>query len=145
MQYLQITGTEDAAGDGAPVGDPSATMAAATTVEALLLVTSGTLIGTHLWWLVDQCHRCRLSPRRMLLEDQARLLIDALYQRGEYDLVARALEEPWAGEFGDSRDEVTAYVEQLGRLTEGQPEYSPYAALASSAARVLLAEQVAAG
>lgn len=109
------------------------------TVEGLLLATSSQVVETHLRWLVDQCHRCRMSPRRTLLEDQARLLIDALYQRDEFELVSRALDEPWISEFDEQSKQFASYAEGLGHLTIGQPEYSPYAALAQSAAQVLRA------
>jgi hypothetical protein len=106
-------------------------------VEDLLMEAPPSVLGRHLSWLVDQSHMVpQVSPRRTLIEDQAAILIGALDRRDHYRVVARALREPWVDEPAEVDDDVVAYAGRLAMSTVGQPEYSPYVALARSAAKL---------
>ena len=107
-------------------------------VGEVLRVTSPTILEGHLVWLGSRSWRePQHSPQRILLEDQARILIDALDARGEYSTITRALQRLWIAEdVPDDDDAVTTYASDLDRVTAGQPGYSPYVALAQSATRV---------
>ncbi|HXX88854.1 MAG TPA: hypothetical protein VEI83_01365 [Acidimicrobiales bacterium] len=106
-------------------------------VEDLLMEARPSVLGRHLAWLVDQSHAVpQVSPRRTLIEDQAGILIDALDRRDCYAVVARAIREPWVDEPGEVDDDVASYAGRLGMCIVGQPEYSPYVALARSAAKL---------
>lgn len=109
------------------------------TIEDLLAEVPPPVLGRHLAWLVDQSHAVpQVSPRRTLLADQAQILIDVLDRRERFDVVSRALGEPWDdedGEDGDDEEAVAAYAGRLARSTVGQPEFSPFVSLARSASR----------
>jgi hypothetical protein len=106
-------------------------------VESLLMEVSPTVLGRHLSWLVDQSHTVpQASERRILIEDQAGILIGALDRRGHYAVVVQALGEPWADAPQETDEEVVAYAGRLAMLTMGQPDYSPYVTLARNAAKV---------
>jgi hypothetical protein len=82
-----------------------------------------------------------LSPHRITTEDQARILIRALDEADEEDAVARALTRSWTvdavvDDDEDEDEDVVRYASDLGRVTEGQPDDSPYVALARSAAAI---------
>ena len=95
------------------------------------------VLGRHLSWLVGQSHMVpQVSPRRSLIEDQAAILIDALDRRDRYRVVVRALGAPWVDEPEEVDDDVVAYAGRLAMSAVGQPEYSPYVALARSAAKL---------
>jgi hypothetical protein len=105
-------------------------------IEGLLGEVSPAVLGRHLAWIVDQSHAVpQVSPRRTLLADQAQILIDILDRRDHYEVVARALREPWLESGGDDEEAVAAYAGRLVRSTVGQPDFSPYVSLARSASR----------
>ncbi|HUY22928.1 MAG TPA: hypothetical protein VMV22_11400 [Acidimicrobiales bacterium] len=123
--------------DGHP-GPGAGAGAAPTSVKDVLQSTSLTILEAHLTWL---CARTRLegqlSPRRVLFEDQARVLIDALDERGALEVVTGSLQSLWIAEdVPDDDDDITTYASDLDMVTAGQPPYSPYVALAQSAAKV---------
>jgi len=106
-------------------------------VENVLMEVSPKVLGRHLSWLVDQSHTVpQASERRTLIEDQAGILIGALDRRGHYDVVVRALREPWVDAPLEADEDVVAYSGRLAMVTVGQPEYSPYVTLARNAAKV---------
>ncbi len=119
---------------------PGATGAAGPwmTVRQVLAATAPSILEAHLTWLVAETrgHHHR-SPQRVLVEDQARILIRALDDGNEDAVVARALEQPWTADGVPDDDEaVITYASALRRATAGQPDDSPYVALARSAAQV---------
>jgi hypothetical protein len=110
-----------------------------TSVGYVLRTTAPSILERHLTWVVAQTPSDdHLSPRRALLEDQARILITALEERDEDEVVSRALDQGQDGRpLPDQDNEIITYATALRRATEGQPDDSPYVALAQSAARVL--------
>ncbi len=119
---------------------PDATNAAGpwVTIRHVLGTTSPSILEGHLTWLVAATggHHHR-SPALVLVDDQARILIRALDERDEDAVIARALEQPWAVDTVPDADEaVITYASALRRATGGQPDDSPYVALARSAALV---------
>jgi hypothetical protein len=113
------------------------TTAAPASVADVLRTTSPSIVEGHLTWLVHRTRRePQLSPQRVLYEDQSKILIDALEEQGAHDVVARTLGNLWIpDDVPDADDAVATYGAALGRVTSGQPGYSPYVALAQSAAR----------
>jgi hypothetical protein len=117
-------------------------------VSAVLGATSLSILEGHLTWLVARAQtvdpvdrRDQLSSLRVLAEDQARILIRALDERDEDDVIARALEKSWtAADVPDSDDDIIAYASDLTAVTTGQPDGSPYLGLARSA--VVVAEEI---
>jgi len=106
-------------------------------VDNLLMEVSPTVLGRHLSWLVDQSHMVpQASERRILIEDQAGILIGVLDGRGHYGVVVQALGEPWVDAPQGADEEFVAYAGRLAMLTMGHPEYSPYVTLARNAAKV---------
>jgi hypothetical protein len=103
----------------------------------VLRTTSTTILEGHLTWLVARTQgKDHLSSQRILLEDQARILIDVLEAGGDYDTITRALDTPWlAADVPDGDGDVSTYASLLDTATAGQPEYSPYVALARSATK----------
>jgi hypothetical protein len=111
-------------------------------VTAVLGATSPSILEAHLTWLVARADPMdRLSPVRVLAEDQARILIRTLEERHEDDAIARALETSWTdADVPDSDDDIIAYASDLTTVTTGQPDDSPYLGLARSA--VVVAEEI---
>jgi hypothetical protein len=113
-----------------------------TAVSSVLRATSLSLLEGHLTWLVARTPSDdHLSPHRITTEDQARILIRALDEADEEDAVARALTRSWTvdavvDDDEDEDEDVVRYASDLGRVTEGQPDDSPYVALARSAAAI---------
>ncbi|HXW34562.1 MAG TPA: hypothetical protein VEJ87_08275 [Acidimicrobiales bacterium] len=97
-----------------------------------------TVVEGHLNWLVTQAHlRSDVSPSNTLLRTQARILITALDERGDFEAVQRALSEPWVPEdVPDEESKILDYVERLVEVSAGRPADSPQAALARSAERI---------
>ena len=108
------------------------------TVHEVLHDSPAAMVEAHLTWLVARTRRePQLSPQRVLFEDQSRILIDALEERGEHEAVIRTLQCAWyPDEVPEQDSEVAAYATRLAAVTAGQPGYSPYVALARSGARV---------
>jgi hypothetical protein len=114
---------------GSPRGWPS--------VGHVLHATSPSILEVHLACLVSRTPADHLSPQRILAEDHARILLRALDERGEDEAIARALEEPWnMGDVPDDDNDLITYASALRRATGGQPDESPYLALAHSAAKL---------
>jgi hypothetical protein len=134
MDQLLSRGPElsDAAtgSSGSPRGWPS--------VGHLLHSTSASILEVHLACLVSTTPPGdHLSSQRILAEDQARILIRALDERGEDEAIARALEEPSnLDDVPDDDNDFLTYATALRRATGGQPDESPYLALARSAAKL---------
>lgn len=122
---------EPPAGRGPEAGAP-------TSVADVLTSTSVTILEAHLAWLCTLTRRePQISPRRVLFEDQARVVMDVLNERGDIDVVTGVLQNLWMAEdVPDADDDIVRYVSALDAVTAGQPEYSPYVALAQSAAQV---------
>ncbi|HVC69109.1 MAG TPA: hypothetical protein VNC61_02475 [Acidimicrobiales bacterium] len=108
---------------------------ASTSVSAVLHQTSATVLGAHLAWLVARGQRTgQLSAQRVILEDQARVLIYALDERGEKDIMARSIGAFWnPDDVADDDDAILGYASALGLATADEPDHSPYVALAKSA------------
>ncbi len=121
---------------GPLLGRPAAGADPWTAVSPVLRATSPSLLEGHLTWLVARTpSEDHLSPHRIAIEDQTRILIRALDEGDGDDAVARALARSWAVDAVDDHDgDVVRYASDLGRVTEGQPDDSPYVALARSAA-----------
>jgi hypothetical protein len=126
-------------GSGLGNGDPEVAGSPAgwSSVGHVLHATSPSILEVHLACLVSRTPGDHRSSHRILAEDQARILVRALDERGEDEAMARALEEPWNIDDvpGDDNDFIT-YASALRRATGGQPEESPYLALAHSAAKL---------
>jgi hypothetical protein len=83
-------------------------------------------------------HSGHLSSPRVLLEDQARVLIDALDERRENGAITQALSTFWnADDVPDDDGDIIGYATSLDSATAGQPDHSPYVALAKSAGTVV--------
>jgi hypothetical protein len=108
-------------------------------VSPLLRDTAPSIVEGHLTWLVAGARgHDHLSSPRMLLEDQARILIRALDERDEDEAINRALDRSWAADaVADDDAGIVLYAWELSTRTAGQPPESPYAALAESAARMV--------
>jgi len=107
-------------------------------VAPVLHRTTPTILGGHLTWL---CGRTapddHLSSPPISVEDQIRILIRALDERHEDDVISRALEQRWtADDVPDEDEEIERYASDLRRAISGQPDDSPFVALADSAERV---------
>lgn len=110
---------------------------AKTSIGDVLRRTTTTVLEMHLTWLVGRTQRNdHRSSQRILLQDQARILIAALDERGESEAIARALERPWIAVDVRDHDGIGAYASDLMLATSGEPGYSPYVLLAHSAAKV---------
>jgi len=108
------------------------------TISHVLGTTAPSILEAHLTWLAarSQGHDHR-SPQRVHTEDQARILIRALDERHEDDVISRALEQRWtADDVPDEDEEIERYASDLRRAISGQPDDSPFVALADSAERV---------
>ncbi|MGH9018447.1 MAG: hypothetical protein ACRDY1_11925 [Acidimicrobiales bacterium] len=106
------------------------------TVTAVVRRTPVTVLEAHLTWLVDGVrgtdHR---APRRVTAEDQARILLHVLEERGEDEAVARGLEQRWQPSMlDDDHPTVRAYAAALDRAAGGRRRCSPFVDLARSAA-----------
>jgi len=121
-----------------PGADGTHEPAAPNSVSEVLGSASLTILEAHLAWLCMLTRRePQISPRRVLFEDQARVLIDILDERDGLDIVTGVLQNLWIAEdVPDPDDDISRYVSSLDAVTAGQPEYSPYVALAQSAAQV---------
>jgi hypothetical protein len=108
-------------------------------VAQILGAASASILEGHLTWLVALAPReDHLSAHRVLMEDQARILIRALDERHEDDVITRALEQPWTAEdVIDDDEDLIGYASDLNTTTSGQPHWSPYVALAHSAGKVV--------
>src|SRR5580700_2275967 len=97
--------------------------------------TAPSILEGHLTWLVSRVDGDdHLSPSPVEVEDQTRILIRALEQRGEDDVVIRALEQSWnPGLVPDDDGDIAGYVSGLRSATADQPDASPFVALARSA------------
>jgi len=109
-----------------------------TTVRHVLAATEPSILESHLSWLVARIGTDdHLSPRRILIEDQVRILVRALDERHEDDVISRALDGDGGDvESGNRDNELLTYATALRRATAGEPRHSPHVALAHSAARV---------
>ena len=109
-----------------------------TSVGRVLRITTPSLLEAHLAWLVARAAgTCHLSPRRFLVEDQARILISALEERDEDDAVSRALDDPWTpDDVPDDDDGITAYASALNDATASPTSPPLCVALARSAGNV---------
>jgi hypothetical protein len=107
-------------------------------VRRVFRSTTPSLLEAHLTWLVDRAERIgHLSPRRILVEDQVRILIRALEDGGEDDAITRSLEEPWSADaVPDGDDDIITYASALRRATESRHGSPPYVAVAQSAERM---------
>ncbi len=122
---------------GPVIGRPSGARGGAdpwASVSPVLRATAPSVVEGHLTWLVNATvPDDHLSPWRIAVEDQARILIRALDERSEDDAVTRALERSWTVDAVGDDDDVATYVSALRAATRQQPQDSPYAALARSA------------
>jgi len=107
-------------------------------VRDVLSLTAVDVVGLHLEWLAAKARgQPQLSHQRVLYEDQAKILIDALVERNEHDVVLQALRNTWSPEDHDGcHDLLDEYVADLDRVTAGEPAHSPYRNLAQSSARL---------
>jgi hypothetical protein len=108
-------------------------------VSVVLERTAPSILEGHLTWLVSQTERHDpLSPARVALEDQARILIGALDACDEDGAVTVALEQPWtAAQVPDDEQVIVTYAADLTSATAGHPDDSPSVALARSATDVI--------
>jgi hypothetical protein len=108
-------------------------------LSPVLRVTAPSILQGHLTWLATGAGaHDHLSSERILLEDQARILIRALDERDEDEAITGALEHRWAAaDVVDDDAAIVLYAWELSTRAAGQPPGSPYAALADSAARVV--------
>jgi len=107
-------------------------------VSPVLHGTAPSILEGHLTWLVARADADdHLSPHRIFWQDQTRILIRALEERAEDDVIIRALEQPWTSAVvSDDDADLDRYASELSRATAGQSHRSPYAALASSAGQM---------
>jgi hypothetical protein len=108
-------------------------------ISPVLRGTAPSILLGHLAWLATRARsHDHLSSERILLEDQARILIRALDERDEDEAVTWALDHRWAAAdvVGDDAA-IVLYAWELSTRTAGQLPGSPSAALADSAARVV--------
>ena len=107
-------------------------------VRDVLSLTEADVVGHHLEWLAAKARaHPQLSHQRVLYEDQARILIDALVERNEHDRVMESLRNTWAPEDHEGcRASLDEYVAELDRVTAREPIHSPYRNLAQSSARL---------
>jgi hypothetical protein len=125
-------------GQASPGPDARSATRPWTSVGEVLRSSTPTILEGHLTWLAARTQRIDpLSPQRILLEDQIRILVRSLDERDEDDAITRALEQPWVADgVPDDGDGIITYATALRRASEGQPDDSPYVALARSAAMV---------
>jgi hypothetical protein len=107
-------------------------------VSPVLRCTAPSILEGHLTWLVARAEAdVHLWPHRIFWQDQTRILIRALEERAEDDVIIRALEQPWTSAvIGDDDADLDRYASELSRATAGQSDRCPYAALASSAGQM---------
>lgn len=107
-------------------------------VTDILSTTAPEVLGLHLEWLVTKARgQPQLSNQRVLFEDQSKILIDALAEREEHDLVLKALAHAWSREdHEEHRGPLVAYASELECVTAGEPVHSPYKSLAQSSRRL---------
>jgi hypothetical protein len=106
-------------------------------VFPVLRRTAPSILEGHLTWLVARVEGDdpRSSPA-VVVEDQTRILIRALEHGGEDEdeIIIRALEQPWnAAIVSDDDEDIARYASDLRAATAGQPDTSPFVALALSA------------
>jgi hypothetical protein len=123
-------------------------------VAPILRRTATAVLEGHLSWLVARAElHDPFSSERILLEDQVRILLRALEERGDDEAITRALERgtttepsPAVGHSAfedpgfDDPDvddgDVLRYASDLSTATGRHLEASPYVALAGSAAQL---------
>jgi hypothetical protein len=108
-------------------------------ISVVLQRTVPSILEGHLTWLVSQTEgHDPLSPSRVVLEDQARILIGALDACEEDGAVTVALEQPWhAAQVSDDEQDLVTYASALTTATAGLPDDSPALGLARSATEVV--------
>ena len=103
-------------------------------VFEVLAHTAPSILEGHLTWLVAGVEGDHGSPLSIAVADQTRILIRALENGDEDDAIIRALEQPWnPGIVSDDDGAIARYASGLSAATTGQPDASPYVALATSA------------
>jgi hypothetical protein len=140
-------------------GRADATSGPWASVAPILRRTATAVLEGHLGWLVARAElHDPFSSERILLEDQVRILLRALEERGDDEAITRALERgttarpspendqtasdvPGSGDPGCDdpdidEDDVLRYASDLSTATGRHLEASPYVALAGSAAQL---------
>ena len=105
-------------------------------VWPVLRAADETLVANHLSWLLSVGPGDGNRPSSSQLEDQIRILVRALDERHEHDLLVEVLDEisPWAaGAVAQDDETLIAYGADLTVATDGQGEDSPYLTLAAGA------------
>jgi hypothetical protein len=125
---LSRSNSETTGGPGPP--DPWAS------VSGVLLAADPRLVANHLAWLVFAVHGEGSGSSSGQVEDQIRILVRALDERHQHDLLVEALDQtpPWTADAVTDDDEtIIGYASDLTTATDGHPEDSPYVALAATA------------
>ncbi len=107
-------------------------------VSAVLHAADPRLVADHLAWLVSAEQGRGNGSSSDHVEDQIRILVRALDERHEHDLLVGALDQipPWTAVVVIPDDDaIIGYTSELSTATDGQPGDSPYVALAASAVR----------